>query len=66
MGINTESAKRNLPPGLDLLPGETIEKLFEKSSSITLYEATVYGGFIECYRSMGGEIYNSDVNNEAY
>ncbi|GBC09676.1 hypothetical protein RclHR1_09030008 [Rhizophagus clarus] len=59
------SIKRNLPPGLDLLPGETIEKIFEKSSSITLYEATVDGGFIECYGNMGGENYNLDVNNES-
>jgi hypothetical protein len=64
MGISFESVKRNLPPGLELLPGETIEKIFEKSSSITLYEATVDGGFIECCGNISGEIYNLDVNNE--
>ncbi|PKY48987.1 phosphatases II [Rhizophagus irregularis] len=64
MGISFENIKRNLPPGLELLPGETIEKFFEKSSSIILYEATVDGGFIECYGNIGGDFYNLDVNNE--
>ncbi|RIA93491.1 protein-tyrosine phosphatase-like protein [Glomus cerebriforme] len=63
MGISFD-VKRNLPPGLELLPGETVEKL-EKSSSITLFEATVDGGFTECCGNIGGDIYNlMDVTNE--
>jgi hypothetical protein len=64
MGVSDiNNAKRNLPPGIELLPGETIEKL-EKCSSIKLFETTVDGGFMECG---GGECHNlMDVNNQVW
>ncbi|CAG8500968.1 11498_t:CDS:2 [Funneliformis mosseae] len=65
MGISMENTKRNLPLGIELLPGETVE-ILETTTSIKLFEATVEGGFTECGDVGIGELYNlTDIINES-
>ncbi|CAI2183290.1 17508_t:CDS:2 [Funneliformis geosporum] len=65
MGISLENIKRNLPLGIELLPGETVE-ILETTTSIKLFEATVEGGFTECGDVGIGELYNlTDIINKS-
>ncbi|CAG8548601.1 5113_t:CDS:2 [Acaulospora morrowiae] len=59
MGFDLESAKLIIPPGLSLLPGETIE-FIARTCAIKLFETTADGGFKE----VGEYCYPMDATSE--
>ncbi|CAJ0876746.1 464_t:CDS:10 [Entrophospora sp. SA101] len=63
MPLELENVKSLLPPGITLLPGETIE-FIDRTSAIKLSKETSDGGFVECGYDTDEFYGQRDIANE--
>ncbi|CAH1759460.1 6790_t:CDS:10 [Entrophospora sp. SA101] len=64
MPLELENVKSLLPPGITLLPGETIE-FIDRTSAIKLSKETSDGGFVECGYDTDEFYGQRDIANES-